>query len=126
MSRFDTAITMVTVLSAADALLAEIGIAEGRMKLRDFTRPTAANHVKTYGLSRRRGSIAVGADAHQMLWSPVREEKIRQHVAKGTRYERVAVAGWPVPTTRRCRHGGTEIEATGGHLARGGSARSSA
>lgn len=83
------------------------GVSKGRISLERFVALTSTNPARLYGLSPRKGAIAVGADADLTLWDPVRRETIRQdrlhHGADYTPYEGLEVVGWPVATWLRGR-----------------------
>ena len=58
-----------------------------------------------YGLSPRKGSIAIGADADLAIWDANREVTITNdmlhHNVDYTPYEGMRVRGWPVTTVSR-------------------------
>lgn len=94
-------------------LLFSEGVGKGRMDLPQFVRLTAAQPAQIYGLSSRKGTIAIGADADLALWDPKRKVTIRNellhHNVDYTPYEGRVVTGWPVITLSRgsvvCREG---------------------
>lgn len=81
------------------------GVSKGRISLQRFVALTATNHAALYGLSGRKGAIAIGHDADIALWDPKRRETIRQanlhHGADYTPWEGFEVTGWPVMTIAR-------------------------
>lgn len=81
------------------------GVVKGRITLNQFVALTATNHAKIYGLSPRKGTIAVGSDADIAIWDPVRQVKITasglHQGADYTPYEGLEVTGWPVTTIVR-------------------------
>jgi dihydropyrimidinase len=103
------------------------GVVKGRITLNQFVAFTATNHAKMYGLSPRKGTIAIGSDADIAIWDPTRQTKITASAlhqgADYTPYEGLDVTGWPVTTIVR---GGVVVRdgvlvgdrAHGQHLAR--------
>jgi dihydropyrimidinase len=81
------------------------GVSKGRITLQQFVALTAANPARIYGLSGRKGAIAIGADADIALWDPAAERTIRNadlhHAVDYTPYEGIAVRGWPVHVLAR-------------------------
>ena len=81
------------------------GVLKKRIDLPRFAALTATNHARAYGLSPRKGSIAVGADADLVLWDPAITRKIAHadlHDGSDyTPYEGIEVTGWPVLTMLR-------------------------
>ena len=81
------------------------GVMKKRIDLPHFAALTATNHAKAYGLSPRKGSIVVGADADLVLWDPTITRKIAHadlHDGSDyTPYEGLEVTGWPVLTMLR-------------------------
>lgn len=57
-------------------LLFSEGVMAGRISIREFVALTATNHAEMYGLSGRKGTIAVGADADLGIWNAEREVTI--------------------------------------------------
>jgi dihydropyrimidinase len=101
---------------------------KGRIDLNHFVALTSTNHAKAYGLSPRKGTIAVGADADIAIWDPTREVTISQdlmhHGCDYTPYEGLRVTGWPETTIVRgqvvVRGGKLEArKGAGQYLARG-------
>lgn len=97
------------------------GVVRGRIDLRTFVALSATNPARLFGLSPRKGTIAVGADADVAVWNPERKVTIRNadlhHQVDYTVYEGVEVTGWPELTLSRgkvvCRNG--SIEGREGH-----------
>ncbi len=81
------------------------GVVTGRITLNQFVAVTATNHAKIYGLSPRKGTIAVGADADIAIWDPTRKARITAAAlhqgSDYTPYEGLEVTGWPVTTIVR-------------------------
>lgn len=88
-------------------LLFSEGVGTGRITLQDFVRLTSSNPADLFGLSPRKGRIALGADADLVLWDPKKQVTITnallQHAIDYTPYQGMAVTGWPVMTLRRGR-----------------------
>ena len=86
-------------------LLFSAGVNEGRIDICQFVALTSANPAKMYGLSPRKGSIAIGADADLAIWDANREVTITNemlhHNVDYTPYEGMRVRGWPVTTVSR-------------------------
>ena len=78
------------------------GVSKGRITLQQFVALTATNQARIYGLSGRKGAIAIGADADLALWDPDREVTIRNddlhHAVDYTPYEGMTLAAWPALT----------------------------
>ena len=97
------------------------GVIKGRIDINRFVALTATNHAKMYGLSPRKGTIAVGADADIAIWDPQIEQTLTHAMVKDgsdyTPYEGMRITGWPVTTLVRgqvvARDG--RIEARKGH-----------
>lgn len=81
------------------------GVVKGRITLNQFVALTSTNHAKMYGLSPRKGTIAVGSDADIALWDASRQVTITakdlHQGADYTPYEGIEVTGWPVRTIVR-------------------------
>jgi dihydropyrimidinase len=88
-------------------LLFSEGVLTGRMDIHQFVRLTASNHADLYGLSPRKGRIAIGADADLAVWNPDRETRITHadlHDRVGyTPYEGRVIKGWPEVVVSRGR-----------------------
>jgi dihydropyrimidinase len=86
-------------------LLFSAGVNEGRIDICQFVALTSTNPAKMYGLSPRKGSIAIGADADLAIWDANREVTITNdmlhHNVDYTPYEGMRVRGWPVTTVSR-------------------------
>jgi dihydropyrimidinase len=86
-------------------LLFSAGVNGERIDLCQFVALTATNAAKMYGLSPRKGSIAIGADADLAIWDPNREVTITNdllhHNVDYTPYEGMRVRGWPMTTIAR-------------------------
>jgi dihydropyrimidinase len=80
-------------------LLFSEGVMAGRISIQEFVALTAANHAEMYGLSGRKGAIAVGADADISVWNPDRKITITASMlhdnAGYTPYEGRKLQGWP-------------------------------
>ena len=81
------------------------GVSKGRITLQQFVALTATNPARIYGLTGRKGTIAIGADADLGLWDPNCERTIRNaelhHDVDYTPYEGITVKGWPVHVLSR-------------------------
>lgn len=88
-------------------LLFSEGFMAGRITIQEFVALTATNHAAMYGLSGRKGTIAVGADADLALWNPDREVTVTTgmlHDNVGyTPYEGRKLRGWPEVVLSRGR-----------------------
>jgi dihydropyrimidinase len=86
-------------------LLFSEGVGKGRIDIHRFVALTATNPAKLYGMSPRKGSIAVGGDADIAIWDPNKPVTISQDLLHDamdyTPYEGIAVTGWPVITLSR-------------------------
>jgi len=96
------------------------GVSRGRITLQQFVALTATNPARIYGLSGRKGSVAIGADADIALWDPSRERTIRNadlhHAVDYTPYEGMVVKGWPVHVISRgafVMRGGAPVDRRG-------------
>jgi dihydropyrimidinase len=84
-------------------LLMSEGVMKGRITPQQFVALTATNVARLYGLSPRKGSIAIGADADAdadlVIWDPERTVRIAQamlhHATDYTPYEGMSVSAWP-------------------------------
>lgn len=80
-------------------LLFSEGVMAGRISINEFVALTASNHARMYGLSHRKGDIAVGMDADLALWNPHRQTVVSAallHDNVGyTPYEGMRLRGWP-------------------------------
>jgi dihydropyrimidinase len=80
-------------------LLMSEGVLKNRITLQQFVALTATNAARLYGLSHRKGSIAIGADADLVIWDTDRTVRISQamlhHAADYTPYEGMTVSAWP-------------------------------
>ena len=86
-------------------LLMSEGVMKGRISLQQFVALTATNVANLYGLSNRKGSITVGADADLVVWNTDKDVKITQsmlhHDCDYTPYEGMLVSAWPDVVTSR-------------------------
>ncbi len=80
-------------------LLFSEGVMRGRITINQFVALSATNHAELYGLSPRKGRIAVGSDADIAIWNPRREVEVSAamlHDQVGyTPYEGRLLTGWP-------------------------------
>lgn len=80
-------------------LLFSEGVMAGRITIKEFVGLTAANHATTYGLTGRKGTIAVGADADIGIWNPERQVTVTASMLHDnvgyTPYEGRTLRGWP-------------------------------
>jgi len=88
-------------------LLFSEGVNKGRITLGNFVALTATNAAKIFGMSDRKGSIAIGYDADIAIWDP---DKISKVTASGmhdnmdyTPFEGREVKGWPVTVINQGR-----------------------
>lgn len=81
------------------------GVGKGRISLNQFVAYSSTNHAKVYGLSPRKGTIAIGSDADIAIWDPNKKVRIAatglHHGADYTPYENLEVSGWPITTIVR-------------------------
>jgi dihydropyrimidinase len=88
-------------------LLFSEGVNKGRITIQQFVALSATNAARIYGLSPRKGSIAIGADADLAIWDPHKRVTIRHSILNDatdyTPYEGMEIAGWPVATLLRGR-----------------------
>jgi dihydropyrimidinase len=86
-------------------LLFSEGVLKGRMSMNQFVALTSTNHAQMYGLSHRKGSIAVGLDADLAIWDAEKKTTITAaniHDNVGyTPYEGRQITGWPVTVLNR-------------------------
>jgi dihydropyrimidinase len=80
-------------------LLFSEGVVKGRIDLQRFVALTATNNARLYGLSPRKGTIAVGADADIAIWDPERRltltNDLLHHNVDYTPFEGLEIQGWP-------------------------------
>jgi dihydropyrimidinase len=88
-------------------LLFSEGVMSKRISIQEFVALTATNHAEMYGLTGRKGTIAVGADADIGIWNPDREVTVTAsmlHDNTGyTPYEGRKLQGWPEVVLSRGR-----------------------
>ncbi|MBD26029.1 MAG: dihydropyrimidinase [Candidatus Marinimicrobia bacterium] len=88
-------------------LLFSEGVMKKRISIKEFVALTATNHAEMYGLTGRKGEIAVGADADIGIWNPDREVTVtasKLHDNAGyTPYEGHKIRGWPEVVISRGR-----------------------
>jgi dihydropyrimidinase len=88
-------------------LLYSEGVHTGRMTLEKFVALTATDHAHMYGLSHRKGRIAVGLDADIAVWDPLRQTQVSTHMLHDrvgyTPYEGRTLTGWPTTVVNRGR-----------------------
>ena len=86
-------------------LLFSAAVNGGRISLQKFADLTAGTPARLFGLSPRKGAIAVGADADLAIWDPDRvvtiTNELLHHATDHTPYEGQTVRGWPVMTISR-------------------------
>jgi dihydropyrimidinase len=89
-------------LAARLPIMFSEGVSKGRIDLPHFVRLTATNPARLFGLSPRKGNIAIGADADLVLWDAHRRvtltNSLMQHAIDYTPYEGFEVTGWPMMT----------------------------
>lgn len=88
-------------------LLFSEGVGKGRITLNQFVALTASNAAKIYGLSPRKGTIAVGSDADIGIWDPARKVTVTYDLLHDnvgyTPYEGKELTGWPETVINRGR-----------------------
>jgi dihydropyrimidinase len=99
------------------------GVVTGRISLDRFVELTSASAARLFGLSPRKGMVAVGSDADIALWDP-QERRVIDGAQMRSRagysvYDGWAVQGWPRFVIRR----GQIVLADGGCRAEPGSGR---
>jgi dihydropyrimidinase len=81
------------------ALLMSEGVLKNRITLQQFVALTATNVARAYGLSARKGSIFVGADADLVIWNTSKSFTLTQamlhHAVDYTPYEGMTLSAWP-------------------------------
>jgi dihydropyrimidinase len=104
-------------------LLFDAMVSKGRLGLEKFVELTATAPAKIYNLHRRKGSIAVGADADIAIWDPAREvtlsNEMMHDLAGYTPYAGRKIRGWPITVLSR----GRVVVADGRRRAEPGSGR---
>ena len=88
-------------------LLFSEGVCKGRININEFVSLTSTNAAKIYGLSPRKGTIAVGSDADIAIWDPDREIVVEYKMLHDnvgyTPYEGMNIKGWPETVINRGR-----------------------
>ena len=86
-------------------MLFDAMVSQGRYGINAFVKWTATDPARIYGLSPRKGTIAVGADADIAIWDPDKSVMLSDdmvHDKTGyTPYAGRAIKGWPVTVVRR-------------------------
>ncbi len=81
------------------------GVRAGRLTPERFVAVTATNPARLFGLSPRKGTIAVGADADVLVWDPDATQVIHGAAmhsnADYSPYDGWEVTGWPEVTISR-------------------------
>lgn len=80
-------------------LLFSKGVNKGRLTLQQFVALGSTNAAKIYGLHRRKGTIAVGADADIVLWNPTRKVSLTNAMLGVSRMDhdlRILATGLPL------------------------------
>ena len=102
----------VAELETSLPMLWSRGVRAGRLTPERFVAVTATNPARLFGLSPRKGTIAVGADADVLVWDPDATRAIdgaaMQSNADYSPYDGWEITGWPEVTISR-----GEIVATG-------------
>jgi dihydropyrimidinase len=99
-------------------------VSKGRFGPNKFVEWTATAPARIYGLSSRKGSIGIGADADIAIWDPDKEVTFADRdVVDGAGYTPYAgrtVRGWPTIVLRRgeviTEHGGCSAAAGSGEF----------
>jgi len=80
-------------------LLFSEGVNKGRININEFVSLTSTNAAKIYGLSPKKGTIAVGSDADIAIWDPERKITVKYEMLHDnvgyTPYEGMKLKGWP-------------------------------
>jgi dihydropyrimidinase len=128
-AKLDPALDVVTArqgvadLETLMPMLFSEGVVTGRISLDRFVEVTSANAARLFGLSPRKGAIAVGSDADMALWDPQQRQIIdgaRMRSRAGySVYDGWTVQGWPRFVIRR----GQIVLADGNATAEPGSGR---
>jgi len=110
-AKLDPALTVVTArqgvadLETLMPMLFSEGVVTGRITLDQFVALTSARAAQLFGLSPRKGTIAVGADADLTLWDPGEQRVINgaamASLAGYSAYDGWTVTGWPRFVIRR-------------------------
>ena len=83
------------------------GVRDGKLTLQQFVALGATNAAHLYGLSSRKGSIAVGLDADIAIWDPNKEVTVTYDMLHDnvgyTPYEGLHLYGWPETVLSRGR-----------------------
>jgi dihydropyrimidinase len=94
-------------LELRQPVLFDAMVSRGRMNLCRFVELTATAPARLYGLSPRKGGIAIGGDADLVIWDPERRVEIgsgpRTDRAGYTPYEGRTLQGWPEAVILRGR-----------------------
>ena len=125
-AKLDPALDVVTArqgvadLETLMPMLFSEGVVAGRISLDRFVELTSASAARLFGLSSRKGAIAVGCDADLALWDP-QERRVIDGARMNSRagysvYDGWTVQGWPRFVTRR----GQLVLADGSSLAQPG------
>jgi dihydropyrimidinase len=110
-AKLDPALNVVTArqgvadLETLMPMLFSEGVVTGRISLDRFVELTSASAARLFGLSPRKGAVAVGSDADLALWDP-QERRVIDGAQMRSRagysvYDGWAVQGWPRFVIRR-------------------------
>ncbi len=106
-ARFDQLANGMPGIEVRLPLLFSHGVHGGRISVNEFAALSATNAARLYGLSGRKGSIAVGLDADIAIWDPEKTVTITQPILHDkvgyTPYEGMEVRGWPTTVLSRGR-----------------------
>ena len=84
--------------------LVTFGLLRGRLTAQRLAELTSLNPARTFGISPRKGAIAVGADADAVIVDIEREARVAPdmtHSRYTSAFEGLPLRGWPVLTLRR-------------------------
>jgi dihydropyrimidinase len=102
---FDRIANGVPGVEARLPLLYTLGVASGRLSLRQFAEVWSGGPARLFGLAPEKGRIAIGADADLVVIDPQTRRRIgvqSHHCAIGyTPYDGMELTGWPLLTIRR-------------------------